>query len=231
MHLRIAVLLTAVSLTPQAQRGAIAPGRAFQPGHPAPGLTERSGWSQFANRYKRPGFGPAGFSWFVTPSFGMPVADQPLPPETLFYSFPDMGVSAPSPNALAPAITPTSLPAQTYTSDPDTSPIGKALPLAAAKPPRAGSGAENSPGNQSPSGSHAELYSYQPPIPDPVIQDEYPPIVVLRTGGVYSVVRYWFKRGKVYFITPQGEYLFAPIAALDRVYPRLNHGHVVPERE
>lgn len=54
-----------------------------------------------------------------------------------------------------------------------------------------------------------------PVTPDPVIEDQYPPLLVLKTGGVYSVTRYWIKSKTLYFVTPRGETLYVPLALLE----------------
>jgi hypothetical protein len=53
----------------------------------------------------------------------------------------------------------------------------------------------------------------------PAAPAEHPAIVVLRTGRVYSVRSYSVKRGRLSFLTTQGERLSAPAGLLERVYP------------
>jgi hypothetical protein len=60
---------------------------------------------------------------------------------------------------------------------------------------------------------------YQSSSPPPVILDEYPPLIVLKTGGVYSVTRYWVKAKTLYFVTPHGDTLYVPLALVEHVYP------------
>jgi hypothetical protein len=60
---------------------------------------------------------------------------------------------------------------------------------------------------------------YQSSSPPPVILDEYPPLIVLKTGGVYSATRYWVKVKTLYFVTPHGDTLYVPLALVEHVYP------------
>jgi hypothetical protein len=57
-----------------------------------------------------------------------------------------------------------------------------------------------------------------PPAPAPQ-QQEYPALIVLKPGGMYSVTKYWVKNKNLYFITTQSETLYAPLSLIDRVYP------------
>ena len=51
------------------------------------------------------------------------------------------------------------------------------------------------------------------------IQDESPPIIVLKTGGMYSITKYWIRGRTLYFQTTAGDTLYAPVTQLDRVIP------------
>jgi hypothetical protein len=62
---------------------------------------------------------------------------------------------------------------------------------------------------------------YQAPFNSPAIRDEYPPLVVLKTGGVFSAARYWTKNKRFYFVTTQGDTGSVPLSLLERVYPRV----------
>jgi hypothetical protein len=61
---------------------------------------------------------------------------------------------------------------------------------------------------------------YQTPFSGPNIREEYPPLVVLKTGGVYSVTKYWVEKGELYFLTTQGDEQHVSFELVDRVYPR-----------
>jgi hypothetical protein len=53
----------------------------------------------------------------------------------------------------------------------------------------------------------------------PVVADGYPPLVVLKTGGMYSITKYWVKNKNIYFETTAGDVLYAPRTDLDRIIP------------
>jgi hypothetical protein len=53
----------------------------------------------------------------------------------------------------------------------------------------------------------------------PVVSDGYPPLVVLKTGGMYSITKYWVKNKNIYFETTAGDVLYAPRTDLDRIIP------------
>ena len=64
----------------------------------------------------------------------------------------------------------------------------------------------------------------QSPSPPPLILDEYPALIVLKTGGMYSVTRYWLKAEILYFVTSHGDTLHVPLASLEHVYPKVKQG-------
>jgi hypothetical protein len=57
------------------------------------------------------------------------------------------------------------------------------------------------------------------PRPVSSANDPYPPLIVLKSGGMYSVRRYWTKGRNLYFVTTAGDTLYAPSADLDRIVP------------
>jgi hypothetical protein len=59
----------------------------------------------------------------------------------------------------------------------------------------------------------------QAPPPAPSARDNYPALVVFKAGGMYSATKYWVKSQHLYFVTTQGETLYAPLAMIDHVYP------------
>jgi hypothetical protein len=69
----------------------------------------------------------------------------------------------------------------------------------------------------------------QAPVPSPVVQEEYPPVIVLKTGGAFSVTKYWVKNGNLHFVTTQGENKLVPMDLVEQIYPRQKHGQIVPE--
>jgi hypothetical protein len=78
-------------------------------------------------------------------------------------------------------------------------------------------------------GEDTSFHLTQTPIPTPVVQEEYPPVIALKTGGAYSVSKYWVKNGNLYFVTTQGEKRCVPMAEVEQIYPRERHGHIVAE--
>lgn len=65
----------------------------------------------------------------------------------------------------------------------------------------------------------AGLQASQAPLPARAVPEEYPALIVLKPGGMYSVSKYWVKNKNLYFVTTQSEVLYAPLAQIDRVYP------------
>ena len=57
------------------------------------------------------------------------------------------------------------------------------------------------------------------PSTPPVILDEYPPLIVLKKGGVYSVTRYWVKVKTPYFVTLNGDTVCPSRSRRTRVPP------------
>jgi len=66
----------------------------------------------------------------------------------------------------------------------------------------------------------AGLRLYQSPSPPPLILDEYPALVVLKTGGMFTVTKYREKAKTLYFVTSHGDTLSMPIALVEHVYPK-----------
>ena len=66
---------------------------------------------------------------------------------------------------------------------------------------------------------HAGARLYQSPTAPPVVLDEYPSLIVLKSGGVYGVTKYWIKAKTLYFVTPNGLTFKTPLSLLEQVYP------------
>ena len=81
--------------------------------------------------------------------------------------------------------------------------------------------------NSSPSSVETFHFSQLPP-PTPVVLNEYPALVTFRDGGVYSIAKYWVKNKNFYFVTPQGETLYVPVAQVDRIYPPVKSAETHP---
>ena len=71
---------------------------------------------------------------------------------------------------------------------------------------------------------NANHQAYQAPPTAPAVQEEYPALIVLKPGAMYSARKYWVKNKNLYFETTQGETLYAPLALIDRLYPPSKQG-------
>jgi len=72
---------------------------------------------------------------------------------------------------------------------------------------------------KTPPNENSGVQFYQSPTLPPVVLDEYPPLVVLKSGGVYAVKRYWIKAKTLYFLTPNGQTFQTPLNSLEQIYP------------
>lgn len=73
-------------------------------------------------------------------------------------------------------------------------------------------------------GPPATFHFSQTPSPSPIVLNEYPALVVFRSGGVYSVAKYWLKKNRFYFVTPWGETLYTPAGQVQHIYPAIKPG-------
>ena len=62
---------------------------------------------------------------------------------------------------------------------------------------------------------------YQSPSPPPLVLDEYPPLIVLKTGAMYTATKFWVKAGTFYFVTTQNDTLQIPLGLVEHVYPKV----------
>jgi hypothetical protein len=223
MKLRTALLLAVICLAAVAQRG-VAPAGRSPGGFPSGGSSSRwgqfpnSGWGQpgrgFRGRQRNPltFYGP-GLSWFGGPWFGNPCAFMfPTDPFSLIdnicypNSYPMASWGSPTADMAMPQLPPPMPP-----------------PLLLAPPPMSNEQSfvpEPSPQNSSAvdHGAAHPASEVSPPAPAPR-QQEYPALIVLKPGGMYTATKYWVKNKNLYFVTTQSETLYAPLALVDRVYP------------
>lgn len=228
MKLRTALLLAIMSLAAVAQRGAApaarAPGGFPSGGFPSGGSSSR--WGQFPNSgWRGPGKGPwwrwrtpltfygPALSWFGSPWFGNPCALMfPTDPFSLVdnicypNSFPAEPWGSPNADMVMPQLPPP-LPPPPLLPPP---PIGNEPNFPPEPPPQASSPADH--------GATQSASAVSPPAPPPQ-QQEYPALIVLKPGGMYSASKYWVKNKNLYFVTTQSENLYAPLSLVDRVYP------------
>ena len=224
MKVRSAVLLAAMSLMAAAQRGAMT---GHMPGGPPSGGSS-PGWGRFPNwgRPVSPGRGPFGRWRSPRTLFGAPVpwfgACPSGFPADPFYLYA---------NACNPAYYPQG-PSESPMNDmamPDQPPLLPPPPLLPFPPmgnePTVTQEPRNPPQvSYSTEGQHetsvgAGLRASQAPLPARAVPEEYPALIVLKPGGMYSVTKYWVKNKNLYFVTTQSEVLYAPLAEIDRVYP------------
>jgi hypothetical protein len=228
MNVRPAVLVATMSLAAVAQRGAMPAGH-MPGGSPSGGSS--MGWNPFPNPgWRPPGRGPIGrwqlpltfygpgTSWFGPPWFGNPCASMfPTDPFSLID------------NICYPTSYPTG-PWGDQTVDaalPQLPPLLPPPPLLA--PPPTGNEPTSAPERRSNAGAAADHDTTRPaadastaaPAPQ---QEEYPALIVLKPGGMYSATKYWVRNKNLYFTTTQGEVLYTPLAQVDRLYPASKAG-------
>jgi hypothetical protein len=216
MRLRIVIAVAAMSVVALAQRAGSVPSGSSASGRPAGPARSGIGRGASSGGRGQPGFGRQASPWPVVPWF-----IGPVPAPTWFYppygNGPyNAGIDLPDPDVAS------------LMAPPQQSAVEAARPV----PATTGSGARlgNLPtGSAASSGEQTVFHLQQTPIPIPVVQDEYPPVVVLKTGGAYSATKYWVKNGNLYFVTTQGESRDVPLALVERVYPRQKHGHIAAE--
>lgn len=224
MKLRMGLLLTIIScLAAVAQRGAAPAGRA-PGGFPSGGLSSR--WGQFPNSgWRSPGRGRFGLGRNPLTFYGPPVSwfGPPWSADPCALMFPT------DPFSLVDNICyPTSYPMGPWGSSsadpamPQLPPLFPPPPLLA--PPPIGAGPASAPEPRSHANSAADHdtthptneASTQAPAPR---QEEYPALIVLKPGGIYSATKYWVKNKNLYFATTQGEVLYTPLSRVERLYP------------
>lgn len=215
MRFRLAVLLATMAFCGVAQRGGGMPvGHGGEAGGGRwgsplptpgfPGIGRHPGWGGGHH-----GFGPAmnygSFpSWFDTPLCASPLF--PLAPNCSFgngqgYYPPPVYVN-PVVNVVPPALplVPPPIPTASIPEDvPDTAAPAQANSLERAQ---------------------ADTREYQQaPVRSQEVQDKCPPLIVLKTGGMYSITRYWIKGKTLYFETTARDTLYTPVGTLDRIIP------------
>lgn len=171
---------------------------------PMPGPGRNPWWGGHRNTTRS-----FGTYWPTAPAFATPLCASPLFPLAPNCSTGDAGASDyyPQESNAPPAI-------NLFVSPP-------ALPLLPPPEPSAGQAAgENR--NPVPAASHevtqaATSQHQEVPVRTTAADESYPPVLVLRTGGMYSITRYWTKGKTLYFETTAGDTLYAPLDSLDRV--------------
>jgi hypothetical protein len=67
------------------------------------------------------------------------------------------------------------------------------------------------------------------PPPAPIVQQDSPPLIVLKTGAMYSAQTYWVQNGNLSFVTSLGDSLQVPLAAVDHIYPGIRQAQSPPQ--
>lgn len=217
MKVRSAVLLAAMSLAAAAQRGAMPAGR-MPGGSPSGGSLLRCPFPN-PGRSISPGRGPS-WRWrnpitlwgAPVPWLGGFVCPSGFPAD------PFTGLCNPANYPPAPFDNPMSGVAM-----PDQPPLLPFPPMdnepTAAQAPRNPPQVSYATQHQHETSAGPGLQAYQAPLPARAVPEEYPALIVLKPGGMYSVTKYWVKNKNLYFVTTQSEVLYAPLAQIDRVYP------------
>jgi hypothetical protein len=61
----------------------------------------------------------------------------------------------------------------------------------------------------------------------PAQNEDYPAVIALKNGGIYSASNYWASAGRFHFITSSGDHITVPANSVDRVYPPKKNGRIV----
>jgi hypothetical protein len=213
MRFSSAALLVLVLATAAAQR----PGGGISPGGTRPGPPSLSNGNPFtrSNGTSLPGWGYRRWPprlgnrlFFVVPPPIVP--DLGYPPDEPYYPqpLPDEGAAFPQENVTqVPTTASPSLTDQdTHFNAVGSQPAGERCEI-------------------STTGS-SEFHIYSAPGPPPSDNDDHPPLIALKNGWAYSVLKYW-KRGKVFhFITTQGDQMQVPVTQVERIYPSSRQSHL-----
>jgi hypothetical protein len=65
------------------------------------------------------------------------------------------------------------------------------------------------------------------PVREPAPQENYPALVAIKNGGLYTATTYWSKGDTFHFITTQRQHMQVPLTQVERVYPPQKNGRFV----
>ena len=192
---------------PTGSAGGSSAGRPAGPGKTGPGTPQRPGmgWQHPWRGQGGPWFSPQATYWPFVPWFNgtssMPwtSAASPYPLFSDGLRAADYAPAAP-PNEVAPQVNAPApingTPSETLTSD----------------------------GSTASANEDTGARFYQSTVAAPVVLDEYPSLVVLKSGGVYGATKYWTKAKTFYFRTPTGQTFRVPLKQLEQIYPGTKRG-------
>jgi hypothetical protein len=219
MKVRSAVLLAAMSLAAAAQRGAMPAGR--MPGGPPSGGSS-PGWGRLPTWGRNVPRGGPPWRWRNPLTFyGAPMCPLGFPadPFSLYANacYPAYYPPAPFGSPMSDMAMPDQPPPLPPPPLLPLPPMGNE-PTAAQEPPNPPQvSSATEPKYQT--SEHAGLQASQAQPPARAVPEDYPALIVLKPGGMYSATKYWVKNKNLYFVTTQSEVLYAPLAQIDRVYP------------
>ena len=64
--------------------------------------------------------------------------------------------------------------------------------------------------------------------PEQPLPTEFPALIAIRQGGVYSVSAYWTTGTSLHFITTRGAHMQIPLSRLEQLFPAQKNGRSVP---
>jgi hypothetical protein len=229
MRFSSAAILVLVLATAAAQR----PGGGMAPGGMRSGPPSLSNGNPFMrpNGSFRPSFGsgPVGpwersQSWprwgsypHQNPPFGNSLFFAGPPPIIPYPAYPPDAPYYPQPPEEGPLLSSADVTQEPITASPSLT--NQDTHLDAAGSESATEGCEGStPGSSG-------LHMYQSPGPPSSDSDDYPPLISLKNGWAYSVLKYWEKGKVLHFITSQGDHMQVPVTQIERIYPSSHQSH------
>ena len=72
----------------------------------------------------------------------------------------------------------------------------------------------------------SDFHMYRAPGPPPSDSDDHPPLIALKNGWAYSVLKYRVQGKIFHFTTSQGDNMQVPVTQVERIYPSSRQSHV-----
>lgn len=189
-----------------------------QPGPPNGGTGKGPNWGWRGRRF----FRRTNLIWPVFPWFGSPGC-LPYGFTAIDYFLPGTcgsGYYPPQPAASNPPVNvifapPEAPPPPFLAVNPEFAAAEPSTP----QPQQSAATSTSAKQNDTPASNHGAPDSTRASFARPAAPSRYPPVIALKTGGMYSIKKFWYKNKKLYFVTTQGDTLYAPASQLDHVYP------------